>query len=283
MDKRRLRKLLIGEFTLKRLCCSLAFIYLCLAVFAYFFCDRMIFRPQPAGNPDSPDIIKITTPDGNQIAARYLANPHCEFIVLFSHGNAENMRDVGGLLRAIRSQGYSVFAYDYRGYGASTGRASEKNTCQDIETVYQYLVKDLDVPPDRIIVHGRSVGGAVAIDLAARHKVAGLIVESSFVSAFRVVTRIPLAPFDSFDSIAKIGKVACPVLVIHGKRDKLVKFWHGQKLFAAANDPKMHLWVDRAGHNDLRYRAGPSYWNTIDKFTELIRAAGHEPTRVNQR
>ena len=278
MDKGKLRKTLVGEFTIKRVCCSVAFIYVCLASFAYFYADQMIFRPQEPGYQDSADTIKIKTDDGAEISARYLPRAGAEFVVLFSHGNAEDLGDVRGFLRTMQARGYSVLAYDYRGYGASSGRASERNTYEDIDTVYEYLLEQLGVSADRIIVHGRSVGGAVAIDLAGRRKVAGLIVESSFVSALRVVTRIRLTPFDRFDNMAKIEKVACPVLFIHGKQDKIIKFWHGQKLFAAANDPKLNLWVDRAGHNDVVQQAGASYWNVIDKFTEIIRA-----TRDNKR
>ncbi len=170
----------------------------------------------------------------------------------------------------MQIKGYSVFAYDYRGYGTSGGQASEKNAYKDIDAVYEYLVRQLNVSADRIIAHGRSVGAAVAMDLASRRKLAGLIIESSFVSAFRAVTRIRVVPFDKFDNIDKIKKVECPVLIINGKDDRIIDLWHSEKLFESANKPKLKFWVDGAGHNNLLMKAGIRYWDIIDEFTAVI-------------
>jgi hypothetical protein len=108
--------------------------------------------------------------------------------------------------------------------------------------------------------------------LASRKKVAGLILESPFITAFRVVTTIPLMPFDKFRNIDRIKTVNCPVLVIHGKADKIIPFWHGEKLFEAANEPKFKLWVDGAGHNDLVMVADNSYWDAIKHFMVFIKS-----------
>src|SRR5262249_55582261 len=126
------------------------------------------------------------------------------------------------------------------------------------------------VPANRIIALGRSLGGAIAIDLAARKPLGGLVVESSFVSAYRVVTQFPLLPFDQFQSIGKIGRVRFPGLVIHGTKDEVISLWHGQKLFEIANEPKLSCWVDGAGHNDLFEVAGPSYTKALREFTSVI-------------
>ena len=120
----------------------------------------------------------------------------------------------------MRALGFSVFAYDYHGYGTSGGKATEQNAYEDIDAAYNYLTQVLKVPPDRIIAHGRSLGGAVAIDLASRKPLGGLVVESSFVSAFRVVTGYRIFPFDKFRNADKIRQVRCPVLIIHGRRMK---------------------------------------------------------------
>lgn len=110
----------------------------------------------------------------------------------------------------------------------------------------------------------------MAIDLASRRKLAGLIVESSFVSAFRAVTRIRVTPFDKFNNIDKIKKVKCPVLMIHGKDDRIIGLWHSEKLFEAVNKPKLKFWVDGAGHNNLLSKAGVRYWGIIEEFTDMI-------------
>ena len=166
--------------------------------------------------------------------------------------------------------GFSIFAYDYHGYGTSGGKATEQNAYEDIDAAYNHLTQVLRVPSDRIIAHGRSLGGAVAIDLASRKPLGGLVVESSFVSAFRVVTGYRIFPFDKFRNADKIKAVRCPVLVIHGRQDEVIPFWHGERLFELANEPKMNFWADGAGHNNLKPVAGPEYVRALKAFTESL-------------
>jgi fermentation-respiration switch protein FrsA (DUF1100 family) len=271
MDKHAIKKILVGDFTIKRLILSLAFIYICLLLFVYFFSDRIIFPAQPSSYEDGPEILKIEAGDGEKISALYLSEPNSEFTILYSHGNAEDIGHIRGILETFRDRGYSVLAYDYRGYGTSDGRPSERNAYEDVEAAYEYLVGELECSPDRIIALGRSLGGAAAIHLACREKLAGLILEGAFTTAFSVITPIPLVPFDKFRNIDKIKKVRCPVLVIHGTRDKIVPFRHGLKLFEAANEPKLKFWVDGAGHNDLFWVADAHYWDIMSEFISLVR------------
>lgn len=270
MDKNKLRKLLTGDFSVKRLIRSLIFVYVSLLLIAYFFSDRLMFPARPAGYSDNRQILKIKTGNGRLISAVYLSNPNAEFTILYNHGNAEDIGYILDFLEIYHDAGFSVFAYDYQGYGTSEGGASEKNTYKDADAAYEYLVGQLKVSPEKIIIHGRSVGGGPATYLASREKAAGLILESSFITAFRVITRIPLLPFDKFKNIDRIKKVRCPVLVIHGKKDGIVPFRNGEKLFEAANEPKLKFWVDGAGHNDLVMVADDSYWDAIKRFTDLI-------------
>ncbi len=222
--------------------------------------DRVIFQPHPSsyqlaelGVYRIPGLHTVMLPSGNaQIAAVYLPNPSARYTLLFSHGNAEDIGDDLPMLAEFRNAGFAVFAYDYRGYGVSTGRSSEKSVYEDVDAAYRYLTETLNVPPDRVISFGRSLGCAAAIQLASTKKVAGLIVESPFLSAFRVLTRVRLLPWDRFDNAAKIRRVHCPVLVMHGRRDQVVPWWHGERIYALANEPKQFLWVDAAGHNDVQ-------------------------------
>jgi fermentation-respiration switch protein FrsA (DUF1100 family) len=270
MDKQTLRKLLWGEFTLKRMIRSLIFIYLCLCLYLFFFADRKIFLPQPSSYEDSSAILKLTTDDQIQLSAVYLPNPASDYTILYTHGNAEDLGDIQPVLQRLQEIGFSVFAYDYRGYGTSQGTPSERHAYRDIDTAYNYLIEQLQVPTRRIIAYGRSVGGGSAVDLAARQPLAGLIMESSFITAFRVVIPFPILPFDKFPNIDKIKNVNCPVLVIHGKADEVIPFWHGQQLWAAANEPKQALWVEDAGHNDLMWVAGEQYAQALQNFARLV-------------
>lgn len=270
MDKRTLRRLLLGEFTFKRMIRSLIFIYVVFCLYVFFRADPMIFLPQPSSYRDSSHIIKLMADEQIQLSAVYLPNPASTYTILYVHGNAEDLGDIQPVLQQLRDIGFSVFAYDYRGYGTSQGKPSERNAYQDIDTVYNYLTQQLGVSPQRIMAFGRSVGAGSAVDLAARKPLAGLIIESAFTTAFRVVVPIPILPFDKFRNIDKIKKVNCPVLVMHGKADDIIPFSHGQKLFAAAPEPKLTLWVDEAGHNDFMWVAGEQYADTLRKFAQLV-------------
>ena len=269
-NKKNMKLLLLGEFSVRRVLSSIIFIYAFLCLYAVFFSDRLIFQPPTAGYQDTSEIIKLGSANGMKISAVHFSNPQAQYTILYSHGNAEDLGYIWSVLRDIRDIGFAVFAYDYQGYGTSQGKPSEYNVYRDIEAAYNYLTQQLRVPPKQIILYGRSVGGGPAIDLAARQSVGGLVVESSFVSVFRVLTRIPLFPFDKFVNVDKIGKVRSPVLVIHGKADRVVPFWHGEQLFAAANEPKLNFWVDGAGHNDLVDVAGDRYATTLRRFVGAI-------------
>jgi fermentation-respiration switch protein FrsA (DUF1100 family) len=163
-----------------------------------------------------------------------------------------------------------VIAYDYSGYGTSSGRPTERAARLNAEAVYDYLVRTRGIPPARIIVWGRSIGSGPSLHLASSRTVGGLVIESGFTSAFRVMTRVRLLPFDRFDNLKSLEQVACPVLVIHGTRDEIIPFRHGQQLFDKAREPKMRLWVEQSGHNNLGDVAGPVYWETARRFEKML-------------
>lgn len=251
---------------------ALVLVYL-LLLLATLFADRLIF-PAPAGSyVRGSELIALRTADDLEIAALHLPNPSAEYTLLYSHGNGEDLGTIRPKLRHLRKAGFAVFAYDYRGYGLSEGVPSAEGTYLDIAAAYGYLRDELAVEPERIILHGRSVGGGPAVDLAARVPVAGLILESSFTTAFRVVTRLPLLPGDRFRNIDKIGDVECPVLVIHGRNDRIVPFSNGPALYRAAPEPKRKYWVEGAGHNGLWLDAGPEYDEVLREFAALVSAS----------
>lgn len=265
-----LKDQLAGKFSWKRLMTSLVliplFVYLGLALAAHLLADKLIFQPQPAVYLANESLLKLRAANGEMVSARFFKNETAEFTILFSHGNAEDIFGSSPFFEKLSRAGFNVLAYDYRGYGLSDGAPSERNAYEDADAAYDYLVDELKIAPEKIIVHGRSLGAAVAIDLAARRKCGGLIAESAFVSAFRVVTRYPVFPFDKFRNLAKIDRVACPALFIHGRRDAVVSFWHGEALFAAANEPKQALWLDAAGHNNVFGSSERIYLQTINDF-----------------
>lgn len=243
-------------------------------MYAFFFSDSLTFYPHPPSYKDGPGIIKLKVTDGVWVSAAYLPAKDAKFVILYSHGNAEDVGDLMPLMELFRDHGFSILSYDYEGYGTSMGRPSEKGVYRDIEAAYRYLVNDLKIDPSRIIIQGRSIGSGAAVELASKEKAAGLIIESGCVSAFRIRTVIPVAPFDRFNNIAKIRNIHYPVLVMHGKKDSIMPFWHGQALFKKANPPKMYLWVDGADHNDFFWVASDNYWKAIRDFVMLVEKNG---------
>ncbi|MFC1601215.1 alpha/beta hydrolase [Candidatus Sumerlaeota bacterium] len=272
MDKKRWRKLLVGELSWKRVARSIVFVYVCLLVFALVWSDRLIFQPQPSSYTDAPELFKVNTADGQTMTAVYLVDPQAHYTILYNHANAVDLGDVAHLLVAYRDLGVSVFAYDYRGYGTSEGRPTTKRALADADAALKHLVEIEGVPLERIIIHGHSVGGGPAVHLASRNEVAGLILDSAFVSAYRVITRLPLFPFDKFRNLALIDKIDCPLLVIHGRDDKVVPFWHGQKLLAKAKEPKMNCWLAVATHNLRTEESQDAYWAAIESFIDQLDA-----------
>ncbi len=270
MDKQKLKNLFIGKFSFKRLVRSAVLVYLILMAFVWLFCERIMFPAPKSSYSDSEDIIKIQVTPERNISAIYLPAPDAEYTILYCHGNAEDIGLLEYTFELFVKNGFSVFAFDYSGYGTSQGRATEGKMYQEVEASYDYLVEHKQIPPEKIIVLGRSIGGAAALHLASRRQVAGLILESSFVSAFRVITRIPLLPFDKCRNLEKLKFIHCPVLIIHGKKDRIVLFWHGRKLFDAANESKMNFWVEDAGHNDLFWLAQDRYWDVLEDFKALL-------------
>ncbi|MDP9349166.1 MAG: alpha/beta hydrolase [Gemmatimonadota bacterium] len=249
--------------------------YLAFAAFAYFVSDRLIFLPPPATyRPERLRVFPVRTEDGVSIAVLHLPRREAAYTVLYSHGNGEDLGMALPALEALRQAGFAVLAYDYRGYGASEGGPPTADGAYlDIRAAYRYATAELGIPPSRIVVYGYSVGTGPSVELAAREPVGGLVVENGFVSTFRVLTGVPLLPFDKFPNLRTIRRVGCPVLVIHAMRDEVIPFSHGRRLFEAAPEPKRALWVEGAGHTNVAAVAGERYWSVLRSFTQLLEQA----------
>lgn len=276
MAQNRWRRWIIGDLSWRRLVRSLLLVYAIVALYVFFRADAMIFVPSPASYRDDPTILKLPVSPQETISAVFYPHPSATYTLLYSHGNAEDLGEIEPMLQHIGAAGFNILAYDYRGYGTSDGTPSEANTYVDITAAYDYLTQVRGIPGDRIILLGRSVGGGPATDLATRVPIAGLILESTFTTAFRTVIPIPIFPFEKFNTIAKLATVHCPVLVIHGTADQIIPLQHGQQLWAAAPQPKAFWWVQGAGHNDLVWVAGHVYEKTLQDFTKMLEARGLE-------
>ena len=234
--------------------------------------DGMLYQPKYGSFRLPTDGVRIKTPTG-ELSALYLPNPSARFTLWYFHGNAEDLGNIESRLRKLRDLGFSVFAYDYPGYGLSSGSPSEAGIYESTRVALDYLRKNHGITPEKLVVYGRSMGGGAAVDLATKEPVAGLILESAFTSVYRVMTHWKLLPFDQFENLKKIPSVRCPVLVIHGKEDHIVPFYHGEALYAAVKSKKEHLWVDLAGHNNIEVMAGEEFWNSVVAFSRTLEPA----------
>ena len=255
-----------------------AILYLAFAAFAWFAADRMIFLPPPSSYRAGQLPIVMVPSEGGPIATLHLPNPRAAVTLLYAHGNAEDLGHAAPWLEEIRRAGFAVLAFDYRGYGASTGGPpSTEGATRDMEAVYGHAVRTLGIAPSRLVLYGRSVGSGPATELAARVPVGGLVLESAFLSTFRVLTKVPLLPFDRFPNLRHLRQVRCPVLVIHGTDDEVIPVSHGRRLFEIAAEPKAALWVEGAHHNDVPFVGGAQYWNALSAFGRRVAAAPATP------
>jgi hypothetical protein len=218
--------------------------------------ENMIFFPDRWMPPAPPGVVDrfITTADGVRIHAWWTAPPNATAALLWSHGNGGNVGNRAEILLALAARGLAVLAYDYRGYGNSEGSPDEAGVYRDSEAAYDDL-RALGVPPERIVCFGESLGGAVAIRLAAERPCAGVAVVATFPS-LRDVARVHyglagLAIGSRFDSAAHLARLHVPLFVSHGDEDEIVPYELGERLFEAAPEPKRFLRIPGASHNDV--------------------------------
>lgn len=243
--------------------------YCLVLAWALLFSDRIAFQPPAPTYKEGHGIHRIG-PQGHRVAILCLTNPAASQLVLYAHGNGEDLGDIRQIIADYRDQGFDVCAFDYQGYGISDGRPSTGNAYRDIDTVYNYLVEREGVDPNRIIVHGRSLGAAVTLHLATSRPVSGIIMESAFLTAFRSVTQIPLFPFDKMRNDREVRKLTSPVLFIHGEEDRVIRAWQGKELYRLAPGLKFAYWIAGAGHNNLLAVAGAGYWKRIRAFATFL-------------
>jgi fermentation-respiration switch protein FrsA (DUF1100 family) len=250
--------------------------YVLLGVMLHVMQERMVFL---AGLPGRAleatprdvgfefDDVHVETADGVLLHGWYVHAQEPRGTVLFLHGNAGNISHRLDSIAIFRDLGFNVFIIDYRGYGRSEGRPSEQGTYRDAEAAWQHLVAARGEAPASIVIFGRSIGGAVAAWLAARHRAAALIVESSFTSAVDMARRLyPFMPVRllsrlDYPVVDYLASVASPVLIVHSRDDEIIPFAMGKALYEAAPAPKAFL--ELSGDHNMgfllsldRYREG---------------------------
>jgi uncharacterized protein len=204
--------------------------------------------------------------DGTRIHAWWLRSEGSHLVTLFLHGNAGNIGHRADHIAEIAAAGSDVLIIDYRGYGRSQGHPSEHGLSMDADAAYDYVA----AKGKPIVLHGESLGSAVAVELATRHPAAALVLESPFTSLRAEANTVlpvigPLVVW-GFDSKSRIAHVRVPLLLIHGDHDQTVPYRLGRELYEAAPGPKTLWTVPGGDHNDLLAVAGPEYRDRLRRF-----------------
>jgi fermentation-respiration switch protein FrsA (DUF1100 family) len=243
--------------------------------------DRLIFQPTPGIDlrPErlglEAEELFLTGEDGVRIHAFYLPAAGASRALLFLHGNAGNASHRLPNAAELVALGIHVLLLDYRGYGASEGQPGERGAYLDARAGLAHLVEKRGFPESRIVLFGRSLGGAVAVDLAQDRPLAGVVLESTFSSLADLARSFFGAPAawlagSRFNSRAKIARMRAPLLFFHGDRDEIVDFELGRQLFESAPEPKSFETIRGAGHNDTIEVGGQPYFQRIRRFLDEV-------------
>jgi fermentation-respiration switch protein FrsA (DUF1100 family) len=252
-------------------------LYVALVALAYFFQERLLYFPlrglsaTPAAIGLAYETVSLDTEDGVQISGWFIPTEPARGTLLFFHGNAGNISHRLDSIAVFHQLRLNTFIIDYRGYGQSQGRPTEQGTYLDAAAAWRYLVETRQIPPSKIVIFGRSLGGAVAAWLAHTHPPRALILESTFTSVPDVAAEAyPFLPVRQlgriqYNTLARLSEIEVPLLIIHSPDDTVIPYRHGQKLFTAANQPKKFLEI-RGGHNDGFIISAQAYEATLDNF-----------------
>jgi fermentation-respiration switch protein FrsA (DUF1100 family) len=201
--------------------------------------------------------LTLKTVDNERINAWYIpankSNTESIKTMLFFHGNAGNISHRLETIKIYNKLGLNFLIFDYRGYGISTGKPTEKGTYLDADSVWQYLIEERKLEPQEIIISGRSLGGGIAAELAKKVRPAMLVMESTFTSMTEVSAKhYPFMPTGlivkhEYETILKLKDIHCPIVFAHSKNDEVIPYEHSQRNYAAANEPKQFIEL-RGGH-----------------------------------
>ncbi|ETV98147.1 hypothetical protein H310_08886 [Aphanomyces invadans] len=243
--------------------------------------SQLVFQPPRPTYTSCRQYTMLATSLHNRIATFYIKNEGAKYTLLFSHGNAEDLGMVYEWFREVsRRINVNVMAYDYTGYGISLGVPSEEAVYSDVEAAFAYLVDVKKTPPSRIILYGRSLGTGPSCYLAAKQSrlkapVGGVILQSPLLSIYRVAFQFRFSLLgDMFCNIDHVGNIESPITIIHGTRDEVIPFWHGEELFVACQAAwrSLPLWVQDAGHNNIEAflgMQGDSFFAHLRDFVAL--------------
>lgn len=258
-------------------------IYAIFLTFLLLFQNKLLYMPsrQMDSTPKEWGLayedVFLNADDGVQFHGWYIPCDDAEKVMLFFHGNAGNISHRHASIDIFHRLGVNVLAIDYRGYGKSQGKPSEQGTYRDSRAAWDYLVGERGISPENIIVHGRSLGGAIAAWLARDCNPGALIIESAFSSVpDMAVDLYPFIPSRKlvrfqYDTREYVKSVRCPVLIVHSPNDDIVPYNHGRILYETAKEPKSFHQIE-GDHNYGFVQSGDVYVSGVKAFIQNLNA-----------
>lgn len=215
--------------------------------------------------------------------------PSCKYWILFSHGNAGNITIRTTMISLMLKAGASVFAYDYQSYGKSTGSPSIEGVCDDAVSAFDYLVEQLNVPAENIVVYGESLGAAISSYVSGVRTCAGIVLQSGFLSLNRIAQEVmpllrvyPSWMFPKLDSLKAMRKPHPPLLIMHGTQDGLISSKHAQHLFAHAIEPKKLVLFHNTTHADIATTEPEEYVRVLSEYLNQLDKVNPTDTVVGE-
>ena len=237
------------------------------AIYARQTAHEFLFRPPVVSYERASSFEYVVAEDGVELNVFWEAAGRDAWTVLYLCGSEEDLSMAMPKLRNYQLKGYNVASFEYRGYGFTDGTPNESNLYEDAGLVYDYLLREKGVNESRLVLHGRSVGGGVATELATIRDPARLILESTFTSVYENLLSLKWIPGDMFENENKASKVDCPVLLIHGEADSIVDVANSIALQGSFGGSKVSfLSVPEAGHRNVERVGGLAYWTAIEQF-----------------
>ncbi len=247
--------------------------------------DRLIFQPSPGVDLDPKEVgleaesLFLHAEDGVRIHAFFLPATERRLSLLFLHGNAGNASHRLPNAALLARMGADVLLLDYRGYGLSDPvHPSEEGVYADARAGLAWLTGERGIAEEEIVVFGRSLGGAIAVEVARGRPLAGVVLESTFTSVADISKSLWGVPLrfwlgGKLNAVDKVGELRCPVIFFHGDRDRLIRPSLGRRLFEAAPEPKAFETVAGAGHNDVVAIGGRPYLERLARFLAEVAPA----------
>ena len=250
-----------------RLVRFVALLYGALTVAACSMIDKAMFPVPTPRYLDQAPVFHVPKADGGHLCVVQQAatgqGVGDGWTILLSHGNGEDLGSVGRRLRVWSDQGFNVVAWDYSGYGRSSGEPSEEQLFADMEAMYKWLTEKHQISPKRLLLVGESLGGGPTTWIAAREAVGAVVLRSTFTSVIAVKIAWPPLPGDKFPNLKYMKKIAAPVLVAHGTEDRMIGPSHARKLAATTAGPRRLHWFEGAGHNDTGRFIDDRFWESV--------------------